>query len=353
MVNRRNAARSLAALVLGVASLLGLPARPARGQACDPAFQDFCLIQPSGPEGEDVAAYCFLPVLLRGQNPANYAVTATAEDGACHDFETYLRFALPDDLLGPGETVAEAQLLIPYSFSFSIDGEPAAPPHEPVSLQVHRVLSAWSESSLTWLNRPAFDPVPEDVRTGITDFADIELDVTALVRGWAHGTTPNFGFALTSPDERVLGFRSWEAAVPDALQAALLIVTAPLQGAADADADGIPDVVDPCPSFANASPLQDGSGDGIPDDCQCGDSNGDGRINALDSRRVKQCAAGLRDDCGPELADANGDGRINALDARRIEQTVVELRQSWELTCARRPEGTSPPGSPAPTADPS
>jgi hypothetical protein len=31
------------------------------------------------------------------------------------------------------------------------------------------------------------------------------------------------------------------------------------------------------------------------------------------------------------------------LDARRIDQVAVRLRNVWELTCARRPEGTELP----------
>jgi hypothetical protein len=349
---------AIAGLAAAIAGLwVGLVARGAAAQACNPAFEDFCLIVPTGQEGQDVAPYCFLPTLLRGENPANWAVTASDAEGACHDFETYLRFDLPVDLLAPGEAVLEAQLIVPYTFSFAIDGEPSPPPHAPVELRVHRVLGPWSESSLTWLNRPAFDPVPHDARGGITDFGDIDFDVTELVRGWADGTLPNFGLVLTTPNDRVLGFRSWEAPVADALKTALLIVTGPDEEL-DGDADGIPDAADACPSFANATPLADTDADGIPDDCQCGDATGDGRLNVLDSRRIKQCAVLLRSDCDPEIADANGDGSVNVLDARRIDQVVVRLRAPWELTCARRPEGDPPPAgasaaSPAPTAGPS
>jgi hypothetical protein len=124
----------------------------------------------------------------------------------------------------------------------------------------------------------------------------------------------------------------------------------------DADGDGIPDDRDACPSYANAMPLSDANGDDVPDDCQCGDANRDGGnlgvVNVLDSRRIKQCVVGLRNDCDPVIADTDGNGTINTLDARRVDQVAVQLRQSWELTCGRRPEGTQPPGLAAACATP-
>jgi hypothetical protein len=114
-------------------------------------------------------------------------------------------------------------------------------------------------------------------------------------------------------------------------------------GAPDADGDGVPDDLDACPSYANAMPLTDGNRDDIPDDCNCGNANLDRRLNAQDSLRIKQCVVGLRDDCAADIADTNGNGVVNTLDARRVEQVAVSLRPSWELTCARRPQGSEPP----------
>ena len=115
-------------------------------------------------------------MLLRGQNPANYAFTADDTGGECHDFQTFMRFELPADLLAAGETVTTAFLNVPYLFSFAIEGEPAEPPHAPVSMLVHRVATPWTEGAVSWSNRPDFELEPLDTVTGITDFGDVTFN---------------------------------------------------------------------------------------------------------------------------------------------------------------------------------
>jgi len=198
----------------------------ARAQACDPAQLPLCVITPTGAQGQDVAPYCFLPTLSRGQNETNYAVTAS-QDGQCHNFETFLRFDLPANLLGAGQTVVQARLFVPYTFSFAFNGTPPDPPHAPATLRVHRVNGNWSENSVTWAAKPGYDPSPLAQLTNITDFGTEVFDVTQQVRLWAHGLQTNFGFALTSPGERPLGFYSWEAPVANSQKVRLLIQTGP------------------------------------------------------------------------------------------------------------------------------
>lgn len=233
---------SLCALLVLLAALLAAPAS-ARAASCEAGTDpEDCLLLPDGSASDDVAPYCFLPTLPRGQNPANYAVTALDDTGTCHHFETYLGFELPPDLLVPGETVTAAYLDVPYAFSFSIDGPPQPPPHPPVSLHVHRVTGAWTEDGVSWNRRPGYDSTPIDSYSGITSFIHVVFDVTDVVRAWAHGTAANHGFALTSPDDRVLGFHSWEANVSENDKVALLIVRGPgapppACGDVDVDAD--------------------------------------------------------------------------------------------------------------------
>ncbi len=81
-----------------------------------------------------------------------------------------------------------------------------------------------------------------------------------------------------------------------ALSLALFVPIAAL--AQDADADGVLDESDNCVYTAN--PLQeDGGGlqgampDGIGDACQCGDLNGDGRIDLLDAALYQRALAGV------------------------------------------------------------
>jgi hypothetical protein len=226
-------------------------AASARAAACEAGTAaNVCLLVPDGSSSDDVSPYCFLPTLARGQATTDYAVTAQDDTGQCHNFETYFKFELPSGLLIPGETVTSAYLDVPYSFSFSISGPPTQPPHPPVTLRVHRVTSPWTEDGVSWNRRPAYDPTPLDSVSGITNFRHVIFDVTDVVRAWAHGTAANNGFVLTSPDDRVLGFYSWEASepeVPESLKIALLITRGP--GAAppacgDVDADGDVDSAD-------------------------------------------------------------------------------------------------------------
>jgi hypothetical protein len=212
----------LVLLPLLLASICLPFADPAAAQTCTP-FDQGCIIAPTA-AGEDVSPYCFLPTLARGDYETNYALTANDDDGGCHDFETYLRFVLPSNLLAPGQTVTEATLLLYYGFSFVLDGTPTAPPHAPITLRIHEVTSAWTEASTTWANRPGHG-APIATLGGITNYGIRSFDVTELVRHWAHGTKPNRGFAVTSPDARAIGFHSWEAepTVPATQKARLYI----------------------------------------------------------------------------------------------------------------------------------
>jgi hypothetical protein len=196
---------SLALLLLPLSFLV---AERAGAQTCTP-FDQGCIIAPTA-SGEDVSPYCFLPTLARGDYETNYALTADDDGGACHNFETYLKFVLPSSLLASGQTVTRATLLLYYGFSFVLDGTPTPPPHAPITLRVHEVTAPWTEATTTWTNRPSYGPAIASVG-GITNYGIRSFDVTALVRDWAHGRKQNRGFALTSPDERAIGFHSWEA----------------------------------------------------------------------------------------------------------------------------------------------
>ena len=67
------------------------------------------IVQP-GPEGEDTSAYSFLPSINFGQSENLYAFTTTDESGASHAMQTFIKIALPSDLLGPNESVKLAAL---------------------------------------------------------------------------------------------------------------------------------------------------------------------------------------------------------------------------------------------------
>lgn len=216
---------ALTAALLALLLVLGASGS-ARAQACNPIYlPDFCQIEPTAAQGQDVSPYCFQPNTVRGQSETNYAVNGFDEDGACHHFLTYLKFDLPANLLTAGKTVTYASILVPFAFTFVFGEEPPAPPFPPSTLRVHRVLSSWTENTVTWANKPIYDGIPIFTLNGITNFGTRELVVTDQVRRWAHGQQPNFGFVLSSPTETALGFQSWEAAVPASAKPALYIET--------------------------------------------------------------------------------------------------------------------------------
>ena len=194
----------------------------ARAQACLPGYpNNVCVIQPALNEGDDTAPYCFQPTTPRGQHETLYSVTAVDGTG-CHTFVDYMKFVLPANLLDPGETVLEAHLYVPYSFSYVYMGTPTPPPHPPITMRVHRVLAPWAEDTVTWNSKPGYVELPHDEITGITAPVTLDFDVTFLVRAWAHGTLPNYGFAITSPNDRAIGTYSWEAELSPAQRPTLV-----------------------------------------------------------------------------------------------------------------------------------
>jgi hypothetical protein len=185
--------------------------------AASPTRADLVVLQP-GPEGEDVAPYEFLPSSLRGSNPSLWATT---NDG--HSFITYLRFALPPDLVAPGEAVGEATLTVFFATDEVGFGEGG---DEPGVLECRPVLEDWSESTVTWLAKPAFGE-PVDVIEGIEELGPLAFDVAGLVAEWVDGVRPNRGFALTNPTARLMGFFSFEAQVEPVFKASLAIDVVP------------------------------------------------------------------------------------------------------------------------------
>jgi len=285
-----------------------------------PAQAGTTLIRP-GPEGEDTAPYGFIPLLARGNYPSLYAFTE--DDG--HVFETYLHFPLPANLLQPGETVTSAELWMTYAFDFEGFGETS---DEPGRIDVHPVLTPWSEATLTWNARPAIGAAVDSV-SGIDGFGLLRFDVTNLVRSWTFGAT-NHGFALTSPTKRVMGFHSFESPAASGLRPALVILTGPGSGP-DFDADGIADASDVCPTVAD--PAQSDVGgvgavagpDGIGDACQCGDVTGDGRVTASDVAQLQRAllippTATL---ARPEHCDVGGSAGCSAADLVILRRALL------------------------------
>jgi len=275
-----------------------------------PVRAEIVLLQP-GPEGIDSSPYSFVPSQPRGNRETNYAFVAEDENGFDHSFETFLRFDLPPDLLGPGEAVGHAVLWVYFAFSESIFGGGGNGPGE---LWCHEVLESWSESSLNWNNKPDYGPA-FDGQTGIDRFGLLWCDVTQLVAGWASGLRPNHGVALSNPTDRLLGFYSTDApadVVDPNFRPALAIETVPLEEA-DADGDGVLDVEDDC--TLDADPDQrDTDQDGYGNLCDP-DLDGDGWVAAADFVRFRAAfQSSLGEPRFDPDADFDGDGAVGPSD---------------------------------------
>jgi hypothetical protein len=98
----------------------------------------------------------------------------------------------------------------------------------------------------------------------------------------------------------------------------------------DSDGDGRLDPRDRCPSFAS-SEQRDVDGNGIGDPCECGDQNGDGRVDVRDLLAIHRAlfAPGL----ATPLCDANGDDRCTVVDLIAANQRIFGAR----AVCSRNP----------------
>ena len=79
----------------------------------------------------------------------------------------------------------------------------------------------------------------------------------------------------------------------------------------DADGDGVADAYDNCPRWPNVVQA-DADGNGIGDACECGDQNGDGRVDANDLIAINMAV--FTPALVTPLCDANNDGRCDVRD---------------------------------------
>ena len=178
-----------------------------------PSFSDSFTIT----SGVDVAPYEFLPSSNRG----NYTTLYAFDESNGHDFETYIRFQLPENLLPEGHVVTQAIFFIAYAFDYTAFGETS---NEPGTVIVYRVDENWGENSLTWNDRPAAT-MALDQMDNIVDFGALVFDVTGLTQEWLEGSRLNYGIALKSTTARVIGMHSFESSADGSLKATLLIET--------------------------------------------------------------------------------------------------------------------------------
>ncbi len=263
-------------------------------------------------DGIDSAPYSFIPSLPRGLRDTQYLFSGEDDDGVHHDFRTFVRFDLPEDLLGPDETVLEAYAWVYYSFDFGGFGDASKVPGE---MHCHEVLGDWQEHTLTWVNQPAYGPA-FDAHPDIEDLGLLWCDASELVRRWATGATPNYGIALTNATERLIGTYSFEAFQVDPNFRPSLVVSVGPSEALDLDSDGIADPGDNCPHTANPA-QQDSNGDGFGDACafELADLDADGLVDGNDRRLWRAARGSVAGEPGYDPAcDLDENGRIDAAD---------------------------------------
>jgi hypothetical protein len=106
----------------------------------------------------------------------------------------------------------------------------------------------------------------------------------------------------------------------------------------DLDLDGVGDACDGCERVADANQA-DTDGDGIGDACECGDANGDGRVDAIDAQLIQLCRVELIQD--PKICagrcDVSGEGICDTSDSLLIQLLTAGVLTKDELSCAERP----------------
>jgi hypothetical protein len=123
-----------------------------------------------------------------------------------------------------------------------------------------------------------------------------------------------------------------------------LVVRGTLGGAlvpptGDFDLDGIEDSLDDCPVTANGAQTDSGgigasAADGIGDPCQCGDSSGDGRVDAADVDQLRRFLAGaLGALAAPQKCDVGGTSACDLVDVVRLRRALAALSPGIAHAC--------------------
>lgn len=69
----------------------------------------------------------------------------------------------------------------------------------PAVVYAHRVTSPWDETTVSWNNKPSFEPIAiASALVNNTLGESVEWDITALYNSWGSGMMANFGIYLTS-----------------------------------------------------------------------------------------------------------------------------------------------------------
>lgn len=163
------------------------------------------LIQPNEADSQDAFTYEFLPTMnFETLGPGFQAVLGAGKTSTGHDTHALVKFDLATVALTAAE-VTKATLGLYVRDGGSV-GFPFANASDatPVEAVVSPLNAPWSEMLVTWAAEPgAGSPAASTVVDGIDRW--VLFDVTALVKHWLDGTTPNEGFLISQAAEVLLG----------------------------------------------------------------------------------------------------------------------------------------------------
>ncbi|MDT8719689.1 discoidin domain-containing protein, partial [Clostridium sp. 19966] len=100
---------------------------------------------------------------------------------------SYVKFELPQ--LGPSDMVIHAQLSLACDSLYNGGGQ----------VNVHKVLSDWNTTNITWANQPGYNSRIEDYNTPVAgQWSD--FDITSIAKEW-YNSGNNFGLMLKADNE--------------------------------------------------------------------------------------------------------------------------------------------------------
>ena len=75
------------------------------------------------------------------------------------------------------------------------------------TVSFHRVTGSWSESGITWNNRPGYAESVGSISSTYDFTGRQEFDVTSLVSNWINGNVSNYGIVAVGPESEIGAFR--------------------------------------------------------------------------------------------------------------------------------------------------
>jgi hypothetical protein len=151
------------------------------------------VLQPNEAQSKDAKVYAFLPEM---NFQSNLGVVGS---GTEHSFKSLLQFDLTAIPIPAGQiTLATLEIYCSAVTPMNDSGDPPAPiaGSGPGSVAVYQLMSAWTETGVTWNSFPSLAPLAAD--TAFIDAAGLwhTFDITTLVQDWHSGSAANFGLGI-------------------------------------------------------------------------------------------------------------------------------------------------------------